>query len=108
VDGQKIEASVCVGVATFGGQVYKVADLLGSADAALYRAKWQDATASSWLEATQLAWLPVMSFRLADCPKPGSGLPDRKTSVRRRQFGAFPHCRRIAAGRRISISWQYR
>jgi diguanylate cyclase (GGDEF)-like protein len=39
VDGQKIEATVSAGVATTGGQVHEVADLLASADAALYRAK---------------------------------------------------------------------
>jgi diguanylate cyclase (GGDEF)-like protein len=39
IGGQKIEATVSAGVATTGGQTRSVADMLASADAALYRAK---------------------------------------------------------------------
>jgi diguanylate cyclase len=39
IDGQKIEATVSAGVATSGGQMCHVADILASADGALYRAK---------------------------------------------------------------------
>jgi diguanylate cyclase (GGDEF)-like protein len=39
LDGQKIEATVSVGVATNGGRMCNVADVLASADGALYQAK---------------------------------------------------------------------
>jgi diguanylate cyclase (GGDEF)-like protein len=39
LDGQKIEATVSVGVATNGGRMCNVADVVASADGALYQAK---------------------------------------------------------------------